>query len=145
MHFEHLIDRFCLDHAFTRLCAFDATALGEELLAELGCVHTLTHGELSPFQLCAARGADAALVGSVDAFCIARLLEALRRIGVPRPGGRAVLDAADLEFIDVRAMRDLDHHAADAGATLVLRSPPIVVPRLMELLGVRAVRVERPT
>ena len=24
VHFEHLIDRFCLDHAFTRLCAFDA-------------------------------------------------------------------------------------------------------------------------
>jgi hypothetical protein len=106
-------------------------------------VHTLTHGELSPFQLCAARQADAALVGSVDAFSIAQLLEALRRIGVPRPGGQAVLDTTDLEFIDVRAMRDLDRHAADAGATLVLRSAPNFVTRLMELLGVRAVRVER--
>jgi hypothetical protein len=143
VHFEHLIDRFCLDHAFTRLCAFDVTALGAGLLGELGCVHTLTHGELSPFQLCAARGADAALVGSVDAFSIARLLEALRRIGVPRPGGQAVLDTTDLEFIDVRALRDLDRHAADAGATLVLRSAPYVVLRLMELLGVRAVRVEQ--
>ena len=143
MHFEHLIDRFCLDHAFTRLCAFDATALGKGLLAELGCVHTLTHGELSPFQLCAARHADAALVGSVDAFSIAQLLEALRRIGVPPSGGQAVLEATDLEFIDVRALRDLDRHAADAGATLVLRSPPKFVLRLMELLGVRAVRVEQ--
>ena len=88
VHFEHLIDRFCLDHAFTRLCAFDAAALGADLLGELGCVHTLTRGELSPFQLCAARQADAALVGSVDAFSIAQLLEALRRIGVPQPGGR---------------------------------------------------------
>jgi hypothetical protein len=149
--YEHLIDRFCLEHAFTRLCAFDATALGAGLLGELGCVHTLTHGELSPFQLCAARGADAALVGSVDAFSIAQLLEALRRIGVPHPGGQAVLDATDLEFIDVRALRDLDGRVADAGATLVLRSPPNFVLRLMELLGVRAVRVapaeppERPT
>ena len=49
-------------------------------------MHTLTHGELSPFQLCAARGADAALVGSVDAFSIAQLLEALRRIGPVDPG-----------------------------------------------------------
>jgi len=124
-----------------RLCAFDAAALGEGLLGELGCVHTLTHGELSPFQLCAARGADAALVGSVDAFSIAQLLEALRRIGVPQPGGQAVLDATALEFVDVRALRDLDGHAADAGSTLVLRSPPDFVLRLMELLGVRAVRV----
>ena len=84
--------------------------------------------------------ADAALVGSVDAFSIAQLLEALRRIGVPRPGGQAVLDATDLEFIDVRALRELDRHAADTGATLVLRSPPNLVLRLMELLGVRAVR-----
>jgi DcmR-like sensory protein/STAS domain-containing protein len=143
VHYEHLIDRFCLDHAFIRLCAFDATALGPDLLAELGCVHTLTHGELSPFQLCAARQADAALVGSVDAFSIAQLLEALRRIGVPRPGGKAVLDATDLEFIDVRALRELDGHAADTGATLVLRAPPDFVLRLMELLGVRAVRVEQ--
>jgi len=143
VHFEHLIDRFCLDHAFTRLCAFDATALGGGLLGELGCVHTLTHGELSPFQLCAARGADAALVGSVDAFSIAQLVEALRRIGVPPPRGRAVLDATDLEFIDVRALRELNHHAADAGATLVLRSPPVLVLKLMELLGVRAVRAEQ--
>jgi hypothetical protein len=26
VRYEHLIDRFCLDHALTRLCAFDATA-----------------------------------------------------------------------------------------------------------------------
>jgi len=142
VRYEHLIDRFCLDHAFTRLCAFDTTTLGADVLAELGCVHTLTHGELSPFVLCAARGVDAALVGSVDAFSIGQLLQALGRIGVPRAGGRAVLDAADLEFIDVRALRDLDGRVADAGATLMLRSPPIFVSRLMELLGVRAVRVE---
>src|SRR4051812_19421071 len=37
VHFEHLIARFCLDRAFPRLCAFDATVLGEGLLAELGC------------------------------------------------------------------------------------------------------------
>jgi MEDS: MEthanogen/methylotroph, DcmR Sensory domain len=47
VRYEHLIDRFCLDHAFTGLCAFDATALGADVLAELGCVHTLTYGELS--------------------------------------------------------------------------------------------------
>ena len=62
-------------------------------------------------------------------------------------GGRlaGLLDpyAAGLEFIDVRALRDLDRHAADTGATLVLRSAPCFVLRLMELLGVRAVRVEQ--
>jgi hypothetical protein len=144
VRYEHLVDRFCLDHAFTGLCALDAAALGEGLLAELGCVHKLTRGELSPFQLRAARRADVALVGSVDAFCGAHLVEALRRIGVPRPGGRAVLDAADLEFVDVRALRELDRYAAHRGAALELRSPPSFLPRLMGLLDVRAIWLEPP-
>ena len=77
------------------------------------------------FALRAARGADAALVGSVDAFSVD--LAGARRCGgsVCRgPGGGMVLDATDLECIDVRAMRELDRHAARTGATLVLRSPP---------------------
>jgi hypothetical protein len=141
VRYEHLIDQFCLDHAFTRLCAFDAVALGNEVLAELGCVHTLTRGELSPFQLCAARGVDAALVGSVDAFSVDLLVQALRRIGMPRPGSTAVLDTRGLEFVDVRALRELDRHAARVGAPLVWRSPPPLVSRLVELLDVRAIRV----
>jgi hypothetical protein len=46
VRYEHLVDRFCLDHPFTGLCALDATVVGHGLLAELGCVHKLTHGEL---------------------------------------------------------------------------------------------------
>src|SRR5918995_4794227 len=142
IRYEHLVDRFCLDHAFTGLCALDATALNEGLIAELGCVHALTFGELSPFQLRAAREADVALAGSVDAFCVTRLVETLQRIGIPTPGGRAVLEAADLEFIDFRALIELDRCATRHSATLVLRSPPAVVPRLMGLVDLSAVRVE---
>jgi hypothetical protein len=142
VRYEHLVDRFCLDHPFTGLCALDATAAGEGLLAELGCVHKLTHGELSPFALRAAAGADAALVGSVDAFSVAQLVAALGRIGVPRPGGQMVLDAVGLELVDVRALRELDRYAADRGATVLLRSPSFLVLRLLQLLEPRAVRLE---
>jgi len=145
VRYEHLVDRFCLDHAFTGLCALDVTAVDEGLIAELGCVHALTYGELSPFQLRAARGADVALAGSVDAFCATRLVETLHRIGLPPPGGLAVLDATDLEFIDFRALIELDRCATRRNATLVLRSPPAVVPRLMGLVDLAAVRVESMT
>jgi hypothetical protein len=145
VRYEHLVDRFCLDHAFTGLCALDLTALDDVLIAELGCVHALTYGELSPFQLRAARGADVALAGSVDAFCATRLVETLHRIGVPPPGGLTVLDATDLEFIDFRALIELDRCAIRRNATLVLRSPPAVVPRLMGLVDLSAVRIESMT
>lgn len=142
IRYEHLVDRFCLDHAFTGLCALDVTAVDEGLIAEMGCVHALTCGELSPFQLRAARGADAALAGSVDAFCAPRLVETLQRIGLPPPSGLAVLDATDLEFIDFRALIELDRCATRRNAAFVLRSPPPVVPRLMGLVELSAVRVE---
>jgi anti-anti-sigma regulatory factor len=144
VRYEHLVDRFCLDHAFTGLCALDVAALGDGLVAELGCVHALTHGELSPFRLSAARGAAAALAGSVDAFCVAHLVETLRRIGVPRPKERAVLDATDLEFIDFRALLELDRYVTQQGSNLVLRSPPDMVPRLMGLVDLPALRLEPP-
>ena len=82
VRYEHLLDRFCLDHAFTGLCALNAAAIGEDLVAELGCVHALTHGELSPFRLRAAREADAALAGSVDASWVA-----YREVDSGRPAG----------------------------------------------------------
>jgi len=143
VRYEHLVDRFCLDHAFTGLCALNAAALGGTALVDLGCVHKLTCGELSPFVLRAARYADAALVGSVDAFSAAYLVKALRRIEVPRPGRRAVLDATDLEFVDVQALRGLDRYAAGTGATIVLRWPPDLVSRLLGLLDLCAIRVEQ--
>jgi hypothetical protein len=56
-----------------------------------------------------------------------------------------VLDATDLEFVDVRALRELDRYAAGTGATVVLRAPPPSLPRLVELLDLQAVRTEQAT
>ena len=53
-----------------------------------------------------------------------------------------VLDAAGLEFVDVGALRELDRYAADRRATILLRSPPFLVRRLLQLLEPRAVRLE---
>jgi MEDS: MEthanogen/methylotroph, DcmR Sensory domain len=142
VHFEHLIDRFCLDHAFTRLCAYDVTVLGEDVVAEVACVHTLARGNLSPFQLHAIGGADVALAGSVDTFSVGHLATALQRIGVPPPGEQVVIDASALEFIDHRALLRLDQYTTHRWATVALRSPPRMVARLMGILPLRAVRLE---
>jgi anti-anti-sigma regulatory factor len=140
--YEHQLDRFCCTHPLAALCAYDAAALGNSAVAELVCVHALAHGDLSPFHLRAARGADAALAGSIDVFCVDQLEQALRRTGVARAGGIVAIDAADLEFIDVRGLLTLDRHAVSTGATIVLRSAPPVVTRVLELVDMVAVRVE---
>jgi len=142
VHLEHLIDQFCLDHAFTRLCAYDVTVLGEDVVAEVACVHTLARGNLSPFQLHATRRADVALAGSVDTFSVGHLATALQRIEVPPPGEQMVIDVSALDFIDHRALLRLDQYATRRWATVVLRSPPRMVARLMGILPLRAVRLE---
>jgi len=145
VRYEHLIDRFCLEHPLTMLCAYDATALGNSAVAELVCVHALAHEALSPFQVRAVRSADAALAGNVDVFCTDQLEQALQRIGIGTSGGTVVVDATNLEFIDVRGLLTLDRHAAANDATMVLRDPPTVVTQLSNLVDLIALRVEGTT
>jgi anti-anti-sigma regulatory factor len=142
VRYEHLIDRFCLEHPLTMLCAYDAAALGNSAVAELACVHALAHQALSPFQVHAVRSADAALAGNVDVFCTDQLEQALQRIGIATPGGTVVVDATGLEFMDVRGLLTLDRYAAASDTFMVLRSPPTVVTRLANLVDLIALRVE---
>lgn len=142
VRYEHLIDQFCLEHPLTMLCAYDATALRNSAVAELACVHALAHEDLSPFRLHAALSADVALAGSVDLFCTDQLEQALQRIGVAASGATVVVDATELEFIDVRGLLTLDRHAAANDAIIVLRSPPAIVARLLKLVDLIALRVE---
>lgn len=136
VYYEHQLDRFCRLHPVSALCAYDAVALGNSVVAELVSVHALARGDLSPFQLRAAREADMALAGCVDVFCADEFEQALQGIGMAGAGGMVIIDAADLEFIDVRGLLTLDRHAAGCGATIVLRSAPAVVTRLLGLAPV---------
>ena len=86
--------------------------------------------------------ADGTLAGEIDVFCTDQLEQALQRIGVGACGGKVVIDAADLKFIDIRGLLTLDRHAAANDAILVLRSPPAVVTRLLTVVDLIAVRAE---
>jgi len=142
VRYEHLIDRFCLEHALTMLCSYDTGALGNSAVAELVCVHALADGDLSPFQVHAAATADVAVAGEIDVFGADQLEQTLQRIGVGACGGKVLIDATNLEFIDIRGLLTLDRHAAANDAILVLRSPPAVVTRLLTVVDLIATRVE---
>ena len=145
VRYEHLIDRFCLTHPVTMLCAYDSSLLGDAAVAELACVHRLTRGKLSPFHLSADPRADVALAGSVDTLSATRLVTALERIGIPAPGETLEIDTSALEFIDHRTLVTLDQYAARRRATVVLQSAPSIAQRLMTLIPLRALwREEMP-
>jgi hypothetical protein len=142
VRYEHLIDRFCLAHPVTMLCAYDSGLLGDAAVAEVACVHRLTRGELSPFHLFADPQADVALSGSVDTLSATHLVTALDRIGVSAPGAVLRVDTSALEFIDHRTLLALDQYAAHRLATVVLQSAPGIVQRLMKLVPLRALGLE---
>ena len=142
VRYEHLLDRLCLAHPVTMLCAYDGGLLGEAAVAELACVHRLARGELSPFHLSADPQADVALSGAVDTFSAAHLVTALDRIGIPAPGEALRIDISALQFIDHRTLLALDQYAARRQATMVLQSAPSITQRLMKLTPLRALRWE---
>ena len=142
VRYEHLLDRLCLAHPVTMLCAYDGGLLGEAAVAELACVHRWARGELSPFHLSADPQADVALSGAVDTFSAAHLVTALDRIGIPAPGEALRIDISALQFIDHRTLLALDQYAARRQATMVLQSAPSITQRLMKLTPLRALRWE---
>ena len=66
----------------------------------------------------------------------------MERVRVPALGKHVKVDVSALEFIDHRALLALDQYLARRWAMLVLSQRPARVQRLMDLILLRAVRLE---
>lgn len=138
--YEHLVDRYMLDHPFTALCGYDERELGPEAAAELACLHPLASRGATAFHWHAAPDGAVALRGEIDMTAHAVFAATLSRTLPLYAATTLVVDAAALAFIDHRALLLLDEHAARAGAQVALRAPSPVVERLADLLELGAVR-----
>ena len=142
---EQLLNRYRHDHPFTLICACDASLLAGEALAETASIHPLTEGVSSPFRLHATVGADSALDGEIDAFAVPLLERVLGSVRDGDTSRKVVIDATGLGFVDHHGLLALERHADRFGLTgVVLRHASSTVGHLVELLGLRCVRVEVP-
>jgi len=142
VYYEHLLDLFCLTEACTWVCLFDTDVLGDDVVRELACVHSFTYGNSAPFQLRASRDADFSLTGAVDHFSAHCFTEVLRRITEHTGEDHLVIDATCLEFVDHRALVELERYAEEHDATVVLRSASRVIARLSEVLDLSRVSIQ---
>lgn len=140
--YEHLIDRYLVDHPMFAMCAYDARELGRDAAAEIACLHPVVHGGPVPFRWHAADEADIGLAGEVDLTCWDLFDRTLATTMSVLPHPRVVVDARALSFLDHRAMLMLEHHAMETGRRVVLRTNERVVHRLAELLSLQAVHTE---
>ncbi|WP_246009907.1 MEDS domain-containing protein [Actinokineospora cianjurensis] len=142
--YEHLMDRRMPDVPFAALCGYDLTVLGEPAVAQIAVMHPFTNLDRPGFRLCGSPlpGCAVAIGGELDLANADLFAAALDRADLPVVDGTITLDCTDLEFIDHRALITLAERAGDA--TLVLLTPRSGPSRVVDLLGLRSVRVERP-
>lgn len=143
--YEHLVDRYMTRRPFAAMCAYDSAELGATAVTQLACMHPVATVDSTPFRLHATADADAALSGELDMASRTVFPVALERIGAGTHDGELVVDASGLTFIDQHSLLALDGFARRRGVTVVLRDGWPGAVRLIEILEIRHVRVERRT
>jgi hypothetical protein len=129
---------------FTAMCGYDRAELGDRTVAQLGCLHPEANTGV-PFRLHADRtGGGAALSGELDLSTDGLLTAALDLADLPAVNGEVVVQAAGLEFIDHRSLRQLHDYGGRRDVTVVLRGAAPAFGRLARLLDLTRVRVEAP-
>jgi anti-anti-sigma regulatory factor len=142
--YEYLVDRCIASQPLSGMCGYNRVELGEEVIAQLACLHPNINGGTAQFRLHAWDQAAASLNGELDMTTVELLSLALQRADLQPHGDELVIDAAGLTYIDHRALLMLAEHTQRAHATIVLRTAWPGAAPLVELLGLREVRVERP-
>ncbi|MFD1148738.1 MEDS domain-containing protein [Saccharothrix hoggarensis] len=141
--YEHRIDHYMADQPFSAMCAYSGAEVDDRAFAQVACMHPNSNTPSPGFRLHAADDRFTALAGELDPTNGDLFTLALERADLRPRGGRLVFDATDLTFVDHRSLLHLSGHAADRGASVVLRASWPGVATLVDLLDLSNVRVER--
>jgi anti-anti-sigma regulatory factor len=142
--YEYLVDRCIASQPLSGMCAYNREELGDEVIAQLACLHPNINRGTAQFRLHASDHATASLNGELDMTTVELLSLALQRADLQSSGGKLVIDAAGLTYIDHRALHMLADHTRRAHTTVVLRTAWPGAAPLVELLDLTEVRVEPP-
>jgi len=109
---EHLADRYIVDHPLSGMCACDRRILGEDAVADVATEHPLVHAppEVVPFRVF--HGAERLLVleGRVDQDGAPTLDRALSHL--PDTDRTVTLDLSAAELVGDHALRIIAKHAS---------------------------------
>ncbi|WP_244210770.1 MEDS domain-containing protein [Amycolatopsis kentuckyensis] len=143
--YEHLVDHYMASHPMSAMCGYDVAELGGDVVAQLACMHPTAYEGGTPFHLHGhvRDGSAAALDGELDPESRGLWPLALERAGLRPEGGTIAIDAVGLDFVDHRSLVALAGYAERHAATVVLRTKLATPARLVELLDLPGVRVDR--
>ncbi|MDA3639032.1 MEDS domain-containing protein [Mycobacterium xenopi] len=139
---EYLVDQKMAVLPFSALCAYNLTVLGEAA-KEMLCLHPLVGKRAVGFRLYAEPGTHFALAGEIDVVDRQAFTAALQRIWPLAGGEELIIDARWLDFVTHRELLTLDEQARAHGRQVVLISNQQMLVRLVELLELESVRLDR--
>jgi anti-anti-sigma regulatory factor len=141
--YEHLVDRLMAERPFSAMCAYRRPEVTAAVIERLACAHPVTNVTDAPFHLYAGVDGATALVGELDIASETLFSLALTAAAPPAVDGWIVVDATGLGFVDHRSLLTLSRYARGRQAGVVLRTRRPHLARLVTLLELDNVRVER--
>ena len=143
VRYEHRIDRLmAAGLPFSAMCGYDRERLGEEAVAEIGCVHPLVHHTGATFQIHSHHGGTALrLAGDIDAWHEVAVEDAFVRTLAAREADRLIVDCSDLAFTHHRGLEAMDRAARDAGVALGLQCAPTTCETIIDLLHLHSLEI----
>jgi anti-anti-sigma regulatory factor len=137
---EHLLERHRSDQPLAIACGYDADLVGDEVLAEVACLHGLTGGTPCSFLIHADGHGHLALCGDVDRVTAGELYHAVVSIAEDI-AGPVVLDLSEQPFVDHSALAALDRAARTLGTTVHLVGASPLTACLVDALPLTGVTV----
>ena len=141
--YEHHVDRFMTTVPFSGLCGFRRSELGEDVVAELACLHAGGGADHAPFRVHATRGADLAVSGELDLTTVDLFATTLDRVGLHDAPAELVVDATGLDLRGPPQPARARAAGPPARPSVVLRTGRRWPERLVAALELTRVRVER--
>lgn len=139
---EHLADRMVrTTKIITGLCLYDAEALGDVAIDDIGALHRRAWPNDTSFHVCCCDAGGLTIDGELDLSTLDALERALT--AASNSSDEITVDVESLTFIDHRSLEVIDRLAAERHQTVVLvRAQPIVA-RLMEFTDTPHVVLDR--
>src|SRR5688572_27525349 len=121
--YEHLVERYMVNHRLTALCGYDRTVLTCEQVAQLACLHPQASPDAAQVRLYASADPQVTVVlaGEIDMASHQLLASALERADPAGDHSAITIDATALEFIDHHGLHVLARYLARRAATAVVR------------------------
>lgn len=141
--YEYLVDRVMAERPFSAMCAYHRPTVTAGAVEWLACAHPLANVMEAPFHLYAGADGATALVGELDIASAPLFSQALSAAAPLAVDGWIVIDATGLGFVDHRSLLTLSGYARGRHAGVALRTRRPHVARLVDLLELDNVRVER--